>query len=727
MNNHFLTPHLDFNADITADTIASAPLESNPLDETTVVVLSPQPSTFANIDNASANPKIIYLDRVCRTCMVDKEKDQLKNLFEFCLAGTIMACVNISIEESDGLPCHICMDCLQEVERIINFRQQCERSDATIRNLIEKSVVINQDRQTKYEVLNVVLTDANGNTETSAVVVPIEELRFQLINGRSPNAEGSAGLVNIPVVELNNSADHPSFPQAQPSGPIEITIPTGGLDLSFPASTDMLISDNNIRADQNSVDEQSIAVNPNELLNETVTTIAPNDLLSDEKAEEELNALKNLKQELSEFIGSNCADLTKDQDLDDNDDDEMIHVDYLKDALTEEYIQTMEKQLAPSVTRIDESLQDRLEQENLHSLINDEDRIQLNAAQYQQQQQQGLEGSDGIHQTVGNDALSSDGDGYGDYDERYCKICDIGFEDNKQYKRHAKKHSEKRFECNFCQRKFAEQSLLRNHMLRHTGEKIHTCNVCSARFFEKNMLNVHMRRHSNERPYSCETCGKRFTTKSLLNTHNKIHLGEKSHICTVCGKGFTLSWQLKAHTRIHTNEKPYECPYCQKRFNQNGNLMIHIRIHTGERPFKCTLCDKAYPSQGELSGHMRQHTGEKKVKKIACTVCEKAFAGNGDLKIHMRTHTKEKPYSCQLCGKSFMLHVHLTVHMRSHTGEKPFACSICEKAFATNYQLKNHTYVHTGEKNYSCDVCNRRFSSSANRNTHRKTHDRKIS
>lgn len=720
MNDNFLTSHgIDFNA-AAAAIVRGVSLGPDSLEETTAVAASFQPSTSTG--GGRGSPKIIYLDRVCRTCLIEKEKEQLKDLFEFCLAETVMACVNISIEESDGLPSHICMDCLQEVERIFNFRQLCERSDVTIRNLIEKSVVIKQDSETKYEVLNVVLTDANGNTETSAVVVPIEELRFQLMKGGSSNNVVPTETINIPIVELNKTVELPPFSEVQQQNKIEIAIPKDSLDISFSTPSDLLAAEEDIGL-SHPEDDPPIQVNPSELLNEPAPTPPPppNGSITDEQKQQECTILENLKHELSEFIGRNCSDLPKDQDLDDNDDDEMIHVDYLKDALTEEYIQIMEKQLASSMTRSDNPLQDRLEQENLDSLINDEDRIMVR--DQESLLQKCLEDSAETRQPEGD--ASSQGSESGD--GKHCKICDVGFEDNRQYKRHMKKHSEKRFDCSYCSRRFVEQSLLRNHMLRHTGEKAHVCEVCNARFYEKNLLNIHMRQHSNERPYSCDTCEKRFRTKSLLNTHNKIHLGEKSHICTVCGRGFTLSWQLKAHTRIHTNEKPYECPYCQKRFNQNGNLMIHIRIHTGERPFQCTLCEKAYPSQGELSGHMRQHTGEKKVKKITCTVCEKCFAGNGDLKIHMRTHTKEKPYNCQLCGKSFMLHVHLTVHMRSHTGEKPFACTLCEKAFPTNYQLKNHTFVHTGEKNYACDVCSRRFSSSANRNTHRKTHDRKIS
>uniref|UniRef100_A0A8D8MPH2 Zinc finger protein 271 n=2 Tax=Culex pipiens TaxID=7175 RepID=A0A8D8MPH2_CULPI len=615
---------------------------------------------------AGGPPKIVYLDRVCRTCLVEKEKDDLKDLFEFGLAETVMYCVGrvISVEESDGLPGHICMECLQEVERIISFRQQCERSDGTIRNLIEKSVVINQDSETKYEVLNVVLTDANGNTETSAVVVPIEELRFQLMNG------GGGGRCSEEIVETESTTSE-------------------NVELSFVAPSDILVTEEIIVQSQ---PEEDVP------MGELIVEETPSE---HEQQQQESTVLENLRQELSEFIGGTSAEIPKDQeDLDENDDDELPY-DYLKDALTDEYIQSMEQQLAPSAPpRSENPAQDRLEQANLDSLINDE--------------------------------ADQSGDGgekdHGASKQHYCDDCNVGFENRRKFRVHMKKkHSEKKYECSYCSRRFAEQKQLRNHVLRHTGEKAHACEICNARFYERNLLNMHMRRHDGEKPYYCELCPKQFGSKSLLNTHVKCHRGEKCHICDVCEKGFTLSWQLTAHKRIHSNEKPYECPYCLKRFNQNGNLVIHKRIHTGERPFQCELCEKAYPSQGELRNHMRQHTGEKKVKNVTCTVCQKNYAGNGDLKIHMRTHTKERPYGCQECGKSFMLQVHLTVHMRAHTGEKPYACELCQKAFTTNYQLKHHMQVHTGEKNYGCDLCDRRFSSAANRNTHRKTHERTIS
>ncbi|XP_040156548.1 zinc finger protein 583-like [Anopheles arabiensis] len=620
------------------------------------------------VSASGCDPKIIYLDRVCRTCLEEREKDQLKDLFEFCLADTIMSCTRITVAESDGLPCHICTDCCLELERSFNFQQMTKASDATIRSLLEESVVIKQDSETKYEVLNVVVTDLHGNSETSAVVVPIEELRFQLVNSNDNTLvdDRTEDAVNIPPSDLTANDTSPKA---------------------------------------TAIEENLQTVNPTTALTMSTATPAPDKLTSDQpstaKSLRESIILRTLKQELSEFIsGNSSADISKNVEIvDENVDDELIHVDYLKDALTEEYIQIMENQLASSVPCSKE--EEQLEQEHLNNLIH-----------------ASMEAEEPRERPKSEDA--------NEINTMYCKICDVQFSKRRLYRKHVdRKHSEKRFECQLCSRKFAEKSVLKNHMLRHTGEKSHVCDVCDARFYEKALLNVHMRRHSGSRPYGCELCDKRFATRSMLNTHQKVHSDPRPHVCNVCQKGFKLSWQLKAHGRIHTNEKPFECPYCQKRFNQNGNLAVHIRTHSGEKPYVCKICEKAYPSQGELQCHMRQHTGEEKVKKVVCTVCSKALPTNHDLLIHMRTHTKEKPYGCTVCEKRFMLRVHLTVHMRSHTGEKPFACNLCEKAFPTNYQLKMHNYVHTGEKNYSCEVCNRKFSSSANRNTHRKIHDRK--
>uniref|UniRef100_A0A2K6VBB4 Uncharacterized protein n=1 Tax=Anopheles darlingi TaxID=43151 RepID=A0A2K6VBB4_ANODA len=312
-----------------------------------------------------------------------------------------MSCTSISITESDGLPCHICLDCCSQVERSCNFRHMSEQSDATIRSLIEQSVVIKQDSETKYEVLNVVLTDSNGNTETSAVVVPIEEFRFQLVNSSE--------------VSVEQYRDKPTGTVQAQEAP-EMAEPEEQITPTVKSTT------------KEYEDLYSITVNPSELLNELSQTPPPERppketaVAQGESASKESTILKNLKKELSEFIGSNCTIVPKETEIvDENEDDEMIHVNYLKDALTEEYIQIMETQLASSVPNdAPGTAQEQLEQEHLNNLIS----ASMEA-----------EGSRPVVHSADTEEQGT----------RYCKLCDVHFSERRLYRAHVKRiHSEVR-------------------------------------------------------------------------------------------------------------------------------------------------------------------------------------------------------------------------------------------------------------------------------------------
>uniref|UniRef100_A0A182PR65 Protein krueppel n=1 Tax=Anopheles epiroticus TaxID=199890 RepID=A0A182PR65_9DIPT len=485
-------------------------------------------SRTANATSAS-DPKIIYLDRVCRTCLMEREKDQLKDLFQCRLAETIMSCTRImvanalvtfplkmsthvAVTESDGLPCHICTSCCEELERCFNFQQMTKASDATIRSLIEKSVVIKQDSETKYEVLNVVLTDSQGNAEASAIVVPLEELRFQLINSN-----------NSVEQELQNIKPDSESEKSIENCPLAIESSVKGTD------------------------DCPLNINPVSLANESTATVPPNNDASEHlSAARESTILRNLKQELSEFIGSNCTAISKEVEIVDvHEDDEMINVDYLKDALTEEYIQIMETQLAPTLPS---SKEEQLEQEHLHNLIH----ASMEAEEPRDRQQR---------------------EHANESDTMHCKICDVQFNKRRLYWKHVhQKHSEvskidlcadsdylsfffqKRFECQLCSKKFAENAALKSHMLRHTGEKTHVCDC-------------HMRKHTGEEK-------------------------AKKVACSICSKAFSANHDLLIHMRTHTKEKPYGCSVCEKRFMLRVHLTVHMRSHTGEKPFACSLCEK---------------------------------------------------------------------------------------------------------------------------------------
>ncbi|XP_061433634.1 zinc finger and SCAN domain-containing protein 2-like isoform X4 [Lethenteron reissneri] len=200
-----------------------------------------------------------------------------------------------------------------------------------------------------------------------------------------------------------------------------------------------------------------------------------------------------------------------------------------------------------------------------------------------------------------------------------------------------------------------------------------------------------------KKPYQCAVCEKRFAQNCLLKYHQRMHTGEKPFRCKMCDHSFTQSSHLKAHQRTHTGEKPYQCSLCSQSFSRSRNLKAHQHTHTGKKPYKCELCSKSFLRSDSLKTHQRKHTGEKPYK---CTVCNQTFVKNYHLKVHECMHTGEKSFKCNLCSKSFLRSDSLKSHQHTHArARSPTSAGWAIRA-SRSQSLNIHQFMHAVGTSY---------------------------
>lgn len=115
---------------------------------------------------------------------------------------------------------------------------------------------------------------------------------------------------------------------------------------------------------------------------------------------------------------------------------------------------------------------------------------------------------------------------------------------------------------------------------------------------------------NNSDGFQCDICQKIFAEESSLNIHRRFHTEEKPFSCYICQRKFSWESKLNDHLKIHSEINVYECYICKERFNERGSLNKHMRFHIGEKLFACFLCSKRFSRKIQLNRHIRTHTRE---------------------------------------------------------------------------------------------------------------------
>lgn len=114
----------------------------------------------------------------------------------------------------------------------------------------------------------------------------------------------------------------------------------------------------------------------------------------------------------------------------------------------------------------------------------------------------------------------------------------------------------RKYKCKICSKEFKQSGHLDTHIkLKHSDEKPFYCNYpgCNKSFSVRWALKTHTMVHK-EKKYFCNYCDKKFHQKVHLYNHIKFkHLGI-SYDCEICGKQFESKYVLKYHLNKHENK-----------------------------------------------------------------------------------------------------------------------------------------------------------------------------
>ncbi|XP_011260398.1 zinc finger protein 260 [Camponotus floridanus] len=677
----------------------------------------------------------INMDRVCRICLT--EGNNLSPIFSANqdvnnysgLPQKIQVCGSIEIHEQDGLPSLICDTCIYNATVALEFRQQCQLSDAKLRAYYNKPAKCNithsytqTDLQTRF-----LLSKKSEHIEEDYFVKQDMEVVANPQEYIQSTDSFSRGEISLNTNQIHMSDD-------------KLFICSIGFEGSKEEVKDSCISENEVHQ----------------------MTIVQEDA---QDASNIMNINKDETKEVDQYI-----------EKDNTEQEEFVNEDIPNENIEEEESipqkrTSMRKtKLASTKTYSDDDIGDNYYDVEPSSDSQDsvESKFKCKVCSKQYATQKGLKKHSLVHE------------------KKYkCNVCLKMFYKQENMESHQKIHASKPHACQLCHASFSKPQSLVRHLKSHTekvNDMIKQINTNERKDNKEPKKELKSEDDTDDETgpanetdefenapelYKCEICNQYCSSLKNLRRHALVH-GDKKYSCTVCKKWFFRPDTLKKHAEKHghglldnladdnklydsdDDDVPanntvdpvpesenvkreesdeegsgeYKCQHCDKVMATKKGLRRHVSMHKPKaEPVTCDVCRKVCASQARLILHQRTHKPKEKVpREYLCHICSKVYPSNSSLTYHMRTHTGVKPHVCKTCNSGFTTTTSLANHIRIHTGDKPFVCHVCSAAFAVSSAFRRHLTRHTGEANYLCKTCGKAFKRLSTLKEHTYTH-----